>query len=169
MMMMISLISLLSCLFIFLKHPLTLGSILFLQTSLAALVSTYIFLNSWYSYILFLIMIGGMLILFIYMTSIASNEKFLIPSKWKTLSIVFLFFSFMMLFLLIKDPLMESMINIKWNFFWLEKNFKPWTISKFFNGPFNQIIIFLMTYLFLTLIATVKISGKPKGALRQKN
>nr|UUG47482.1 NADH dehydrogenase subunit 6 [Ips hauseri]UUG47495.1 NADH dehydrogenase subunit 6 [Ips hauseri]UUG47508.1 NADH dehydrogenase subunit 6 [Ips hauseri] len=165
---MISLIFVLSCLFIFLKHPLTLGGILFIQTSLAALASNYLFLNSWYSYILFLIMVGGMLILFIYMTSIASNEKFLMPSKWTIILILTFFLLILSFNLLLHDTFMEKLISTKWIFFWLEESFKPWTLSKFFNGPFSQIIIFLMIYLFLTLIAAVKISGKPKGALRQK-
>nr|UUG47456.1 NADH dehydrogenase subunit 6 [Ips nitidus] len=159
---------LLSWLFIFLKHPLALGSILFMQTSLAALASNYLFMNSWYSYILFLIMVGGMLILFIYMTSIASNEKFLMPSKWAITSIFIFFIIFFSFYIFLNDTFMEKLISTKWIFFWLEESFKPWTLSKFFNGPFNQIIIFLMIYLFLTLIAAVKISGKPKGALRQK-
>nr|UUG47417.1 NADH dehydrogenase subunit 6 [Ips subelongatus]UUG47638.1 NADH dehydrogenase subunit 6 [Ips subelongatus] len=164
-----SLIFMLSCAFMFLKHPLALGSILFIQTSLAALSSNYLFMNSWYSYILFLIMIGGMLILFIYMTSIASNEKFLMPSKWKIIMNYFLIMLFFFSYLLIlNDSLMEKLISVKWNFFWMEENFKPWTLSKFFNEPFYQMIIFLMIYLFLTLIAAVKISGKPMGALRQK-
>nr|YP_010250892.1 NADH dehydrogenase subunit 6 [Ips calligraphus]QTV76826.1 NADH dehydrogenase subunit 6 [Ips calligraphus] len=161
-------IFIMSCIFMFLKHPLALGGILFFQTALAALSSNLLFMNSWYSYILFLIMIGGMLILFIYMTSIASNEKFFTPSKWKIL-IVWLIISIFILFylFLLKDPMLEKMINSKWIFFWLSENFKPWTLSKFFNEPFYQTIIFLMIYLFLTLIAIVKITGKPKKALRQ--
>nr|UJG10825.1 NADH dehydrogenase subunit 6 [Ips typographus]UUG47430.1 NADH dehydrogenase subunit 6 [Ips typographus]UUG47547.1 NADH dehydrogenase subunit 6 [Ips typographus] len=165
---MISLIFVLSYLFIFLKHPLSLGGILFTQTSLAALASSYLFMNSWYSYILFLIMIGGMLILFIYMTSIASNEKFLMPSKWKIFSNCFFISVFLISYSFFNDTFMEKLISTKWIFFWLDESFKPWTLSKFFNEPFYQMIIFLMIYLFLTLIATVKISGKPKGSLRQK-
>nr|UUG47469.1 NADH dehydrogenase subunit 6 [Ips shangrila] len=163
-----SLMFLLSCLFIFLKHPLSLGSILFLQTSLAALVSSFLFINSWYSYILFLIMIGGMLILFIYMTSIASNEKFLMPSMWKIFSSLMFIVASLSIYFFLKDTLTEKLIHVKWTFFWMNNNFKPWALSKFFNDPFFQMIIFLMIYLFLTLIATVKISGKPSGALRQK-
>lgn len=153
----------------FLKHPLALGRILFIQTSLAALSRNYLFINSWYRYILFLIIIGGILILFIYMTRIASNEKFLIPSKWKIIINYFLIILFFFSYLLIlNDSLIEKLIRVKWIFFWIEENFKPWTLSKFFNEPFYQIIIFLIIYLFLTLIAAVKISGKPIGALRQK-
>nr|AVC55941.1 NADH dehydrogenase subunit 6 [Ips grandicollis] len=161
-----NLIFILSWLFIFLKHPLTLGSILFFQTSLAALASSLLFSNSWYSYILFLIMIGGMLILFIYMTSIASNEKFLMPSKWKILSTFMAISFFLLFYLIMMDTFMEKLINSKWTFFWFSEN-KPWSLSKFFNEPFNQMIIFLMIYLFLTLIASVKISGKTSKSLRQ--
>lgn len=158
----------LSYLFIFLKHPLRLGGILFTQTSLAALARSYLFINSWYRYILFLIIIGGILILFIYMTRIASNEKFLIPSKWKIFRNCFFIRVFLISYSFFNDTFIEKLISTKWNFFWLDESFKPWTLSKFFNEPFYQIIIFLIIYLFLTLIATVKISGKPKGSLRQK-
>nr|YP_009441848.1 NADH dehydrogenase subunit 6 [Ips sexdentatus]AOY39601.1 NADH dehydrogenase subunit 6 [Ips sexdentatus] len=162
-----TLIFFLSWTFIFLNHPLALGSILFLQTILTSLISGALFLNFWYSYILFLIMIGGMLILFIYMTSIASNEKFGMPAYWKIL-VTLMLLSILIIFYLFNDPMIEKLASMKWNFFWLENSYKTWALTKFFNSPFNQMIIFLMVYLFLTLIMAAKISGKPLGAFRQK-
>nr|YP_009441978.1 NADH dehydrogenase subunit 6 [Orthotomicus laricis]AOY40199.1 NADH dehydrogenase subunit 6 [Orthotomicus laricis] len=167
---MLSLIILLSWTFIFLKHPLALGGILFMQTVLTALASGNFYLNFWYSYLLFLIMISGMLILFMYMTSIASNEKFAIPNYWKIMGSM----SMLLLTSTLSIFLLNDIFNIKFNtsinfFLQFSNTFKPWTLSKFFADPFYQIIILLMIYLFITLIMSVKITGKIYGPLRQKS
>nr|YP_010269870.1 NADH dehydrogenase subunit 6 [Orthotomicus erosus]UJX85645.1 NADH dehydrogenase subunit 6 [Orthotomicus erosus] len=165
-----SLITILSCIFIFLNHPLALGGILFIQTVFITISSGMLYSNFWYSYLLFLIMISGMLILFMYMTSIASNEKFSIPSYWKILLLTFYFTIFSLFALFLEDTFFEKIKTTPWNFFFSElDSLKPWMLSKFFNTPFNQIIIFLMIYLFLTLIMTVKLTGKSLGPLRQKS
>nr|YP_009441952.1 NADH dehydrogenase subunit 6 [Pityogenes bidentatus]AOY40173.1 NADH dehydrogenase subunit 6 [Pityogenes bidentatus] len=159
----------LSMMFIFLNHPLALGGNLFLQTVLIALISGNLIMNFWYSYLLFLIMVGGMLILFIYMTSIASNEKFLIPKYYKSIMLILLMFLFCIFLFTINDKMIEKQLSIKWMYMYENLNYKPWTLSKFFNSPFSQIIIFLMIYLFLTLVMTVKVTtNTPAGALRQK-
>nr|ARH53958.1 NADH dehydrogenase subunit 6 [Nacerdes carniolica] len=154
----------LSIIFLTLTHPISLGMILLIQTILISMITGNFSLNFWFSYILFLIMIGGMLILFIYMTSIASNEKF----KFKPL-----------LFTLMIIPLIsfllptEFLININnQNTEILMFNFIPLitkSMTKFINFQSNFMLIFLIIYLFLTLIATVKITNFKTGPLRQKN
>nr|ALO70773.1 NADH deshydrogenase subunit 6 [Nudobius lentus] len=157
--------SLISFIFILMNHPLSLGLILLMQTILISLILSFFMFNFWFSYILFLIMVGGMLILFIYMTSVASNEKFLYNNK-------ILFFSIMMLLFL-------TMIITKNNFFlnFEKKNFESFNemnnlnfiLSKFLNFPLNSILFLLIIYLFITLIAVVKIIDTKNGPLRQKN
>nr|AOY39835.1 NADH dehydrogenase subunit 6 [Pityogenes trepanatus] len=159
----------LSTMFIFMNHPLALGSNLFLQTTLIALISGKLISNFWYSYLLFLIMVGGMLILFIYMTSIASNEKFFVPKFYKLSIFIMFLFMIIILMFTFKDTMIEKGLSTKWNFMFESFNYyKPWTLSKFFNDPFYQIIIFLMIYLFLTLLMTVKVTDTSGGSLRQK-
>nr|ARH54101.1 NADH dehydrogenase subunit 6 [Arachnobas tricolor] len=157
-----------SMIFLFLNHPLSLGCILLTQAILIALASGYMFFNFWFSYILFLIMIGGMLVMFIYMTSIASNEKFKLP-KFMTLFclLMFLTLSFMMI---LKDNFYTYMLNIQFlSSHPMNINFSMnLSLNKYFNYPGMFILISLMIYLLLTLIAIVKIIGKSSGTLRQK-
>nr|AEP27530.1 NADH dehydrogenase subunit 6 [Larinus turbinatus] len=154
-----------SMMFMFLNHPLSLGCILLIQTILISLSSGFIYYNFWFSYILFLIMIGGMLVMFIYMTSIASNEKFKLPKK---MMIFCMFMSTTLtLIILFSDNFFNSMLM---NIYNLNQSmqFYNFTFNKFFNVPNMQMMIFLMIYLLITLIATVKIVGKNFGTLRQK-
>ena len=56
------------------------GLILLIQTTILCFIRTKIYRRFWFSYILFTIIIGGILILFINITRLASNEIFS-PSK----------------------------------------------------------------------------------------
>nr|ARH54530.1 NADH dehydrogenase subunit 6 [Ocypus ophthalmicus] len=163
-MMMMTFILMLSILFIFLSHPLSMGIILLIQTILVSLVSGLLNINFWFSYILFLIMIGGMLVLFIYMTSIASNEKFLF-SNWLFLFIIFMMIMSIISFLFM-DNLLLNMINYSEKFN-LNNNFNM-NLNKFLNYPSNIILFMMIIYLFITLIAVVKITDIKFGPLRQK-
>nr|WIL79962.1 NADH dehydrogenase subunit 6 [Tenerus hilleri] len=157
----------LSLMIIFLSHPLSLGLILLIQTILTALMVGIINYNFWFSYILFLIMIGGMLILFIYMTSIASNEKFTIS---KFLIILSYFISSMISTTLILDSFFFnlSMINIETQMMNFNMNYK-FSMNKIFNFPNFSLIYISLIYLLITLIAVVKISNFNMGPLRQNN
>nr|ARH54777.1 NADH dehydrogenase subunit 6 [Trigonopterus sp. 7 AH-2016] len=155
----------LSFIFMTMNHPLSLGAILLFQTIFMALSTGLVFFNFWFSYILFLIMIGGMLVLFIYMTSIASNEQFYLPKK--SLFIYLLGFTiFVMIFMM--DKFFSTQLNFLDIF-----NLQPWkkitfNMNKYFNYPMLFIMISLMFYLFITLIAIVKITDKYLGTFRQK-
>nr|AXS65758.1 NADH dehydrogenase subunit 6 [Tenebrionoidea sp. 21 KM-2017] len=154
----------LSLIFIMLQHPLSLGLILLSQTITISMISGNFCYNFWFSYIIFLIMVGGMLILFIYMTSIASNEKFklkfnilflipfiiltLIPSMFWNINI---------------NTLNNDMMNFNLN------NLINISMTKLIHFPSYYILMFLISYLFLTLIAVVKISNLNHGPLRQMN
>nr|YP_009526488.1 NADH dehydrogenase subunit 6 [Hycleus cichorii]ATP06052.1 NADH dehydrogenase subunit 6 [Hycleus cichorii] len=154
----------LSILFMFMNHPLSLGMILLLQTTIISLISGQICLNYWFSYILFLILIGGMLILFIYMTSIASNEKFNVKIQIFLFMAVAMFSGFLVSYYnqytqdsYIKNELV-SMETLHLNF----------SMIKFISFPMNLILLFMIIYLFLALIAIVKIIDRKQGPLRPK-
>nr|UEE94332.1 NADH dehydrogenase subunit 6 [Cucujus costatus] len=159
----ISLMMILIIMFLFLNHPLSFGVILLIQTILIAMISGSISSNFWYSYILFLIMVGGMLVLFIYMTSIASNEKFKFSSK---------------LFFLMNLTIPIFMLMMMDNFFLNSPNSKEYmnieilnfsfSMNKYMNWPTNMIYFIIIIYLFITLIAVVKITNINYGPLRQK-
>nr|YP_009500789.1 NADH dehydrogenase subunit 6 [Popillia japonica]AXA13801.1 NADH dehydrogenase subunit 6 [Popillia japonica] len=152
--------------FMFLSHPLSMGLILLMQTIIMALTMGFFNINFWYSYILFLIMIGGMLVLFIYMTSVASNEKFSFSIK------ITLMISIMTLGFLFSIAMMDPYFS-DINSIYTENldNYKEYNMSfsKYLSYP-NIIIMYMMIiYLLITLIAVVKITQIEKGPLRQTN
>nr|YP_009353591.1 NADH dehydrogenase subunit 6 [Curculio davidi]AQX92152.1 NADH dehydrogenase subunit 6 [Curculio davidi] len=155
-----------SIIFIYINHPLSLGGTLLIQTILMTMMSSFLFFNFWFSYILFLIMVGGMLVMFIYMTSIASNEKFKLPKNMLIyLMLILMVYSVTLLFV---DKFYSMIISMKFNS--LNQSFliMNLNLSKFYNYPNLNLLIFLMIYLLITLIAVVKIIGKNTGSLRQK-
>nr|ANJ70503.1 NADH dehydrogenase subunit 6 [Hygrotus inaequalis] len=170
---MISLISLfITMSFMFMNHPMSMGLILMIQTIMVCLISSFYASTSWFSYILFLIMIGGMLILFMYMTSLASNEKFSISNKM-TLSLIF-YILIMIIVLIITDKTLLSNSFKTSNFYtlmstWsLMKNENMNSLNMIYNYPNNFLTILIINYLFLTMVAVVKITKSNIGPLRQK-
>nr|YP_010500030.1 NADH dehydrogenase subunit 6 [Adiscus speciosus]UWV18194.1 NADH dehydrogenase subunit 6 [Adiscus speciosus] len=151
-----------SCL---MKHPLSLGINLLAQTILTAMITGFLTMNFWFSYIIFLIMIGGMLIMFTYMTSIASNEKFKFSIKTLNFTVILLFTS-MMLSWLMDNFLVSLKLKMKETLLTQETH-QFMSLSKFINYPHNMVYMLLVIYLLITLIAIVKISNKQTGALRQ--
>nr|ATN23488.1 NADH dehydrogenase subunit 6 [Bruchus sp. EMHAU-15071302] len=157
----------LSIMFMFMNHPLSLGMILLLQTTFVSLVTGTMNYNFWFSYILFLIMIGGMLILFIYMTSIASNEKFKFSSK---LMMFFIINMMLLIFFMIIDQYFFNFNMSTYDFIQFnDLKMNNFSLSKYFNYPNNMILYMMIIYLLLTLIMVVKITNIQYGPLRQKN
>nr|YP_003331013.1 NADH dehydrogenase subunit 6 [Adelium sp. NCS-2009]ACM45073.1 NADH dehydrogenase subunit 6 [Adelium sp. NCS-2009] len=153
---------LMSSIFIFMNHPLSMGLILLIQTTLISLITGNLNYNFWFSYILFLVMVGGMLILFMYMTSIASNEKFKMNMK-----VICTIILPMITIVYLENFVTEtSMINndMQMN---NTNNLVNLSMNKFINYPLNMILVFMMIYLLLALVATVKISSLKNGPLRQ--
>lgn len=52
------------------------GLVLIVHALLIGVTAGVLSGSMWYSYVLFLVFLGGVLVLYIYMTSLASNEKF---------------------------------------------------------------------------------------------
>nr|YP_010385123.1 NADH dehydrogenase subunit 6 [Elodes marginata]UPL65133.1 NADH dehydrogenase subunit 6 [Elodes marginata] len=160
----------LNMIFISLNHPLSMGLILLIQTLSITILSSFMCYSFWMSYIIFLIMVGGMLILFIYMTSIVSNEKFKFSMKYSSfmMLISFLMISFLVLdktfiYQSIKTMEMIKIDNI--NSLMPENKLM---LNKIYNYPNNFITILLINYLLMTLIIVVKITDINSGPLRQK-
>nr|QJF72857.1 NADH dehydrogenase subunit 6 [Nephus includens] len=164
---MLMIMSLISIMMLFMNHPLSMGFLILIQTIMICMLMGLMSVNFWYSYILILIMIGGLLILFIYMTSIASNEKFKFNYMifFSTLMILFLMIMYLILIKNYKynEFLTKNFINIKfdenYNFFY--------SMSKYYNYPSNKLMMFSIIYLLISLIITVKICKVKSGPLRQ--
>nr|QWA14865.1 NADH dehydrogenase subunit 6 [Anthomyia illocata] len=165
---------LLSLLFIFnfifmnMKHPLAMGLTLLIQTTLVSLMTGLMTKTFWFSYILFLVFLGGMLVLFIYVTSLASNEMFSFSIKLMSISFFIFFINIIMLYFMDKNILLQysnlennSISNM--NSYMMENSL---SLNKLYNYPTNLLTILLMNYLLITLIAIVKITNLFKGPLR---
>nr|ANN13245.1 NADH dehydrogenase subunit 6 [Astacus leptodactylus]ANN13258.1 NADH dehydrogenase subunit 6 [Astacus leptodactylus] len=169
-MFLIPLILFISILFMRLTHPLSMGLTLFSQTILICLSSGFYSHSFWFSYILFLIFLGGMLVLFIYVASLASNEMF--NPSFNYLYIVFFLTITMSFILIFFDPMM-----IYSNFNLLSSSVMLWykfdmnsllvsTIYSYFSMFFT---LFLITYLLLTLFVVVKIINPFSSPLQTNN
>nr|ASY98493.1 NADH dehydrogenase subunit 6 [Idolomantis diabolica] len=163
---MISISVMLSIMFLFLNHPLSMGLILLLQTIMMCLISGFMSPSFWFSYILLLIYLGGMLVLFMYITSLAPNEMFFYSNKTLSILLAFPLIILFMYYNKLNHPmnLYENLENIT-SLNLINNNF----LLKMYNYPTNMITITIATYLFLTLIAVVKITYMNKGPLRQMN
>nr|UFR82991.1 NADH dehydrogenase subunit 6 [Xylotrupes beckeri intermedius] len=149
-----------------LTHPMSMGGILLIQTIVVTLTIGFFHTNFWYSYILFLIMVSGMLVLFAYMTSVASNEKF-IPSI-KIFLMIMSIITLSIFMMMMMDPYYSNMNNV---FLETMTNNPTYNISmtKYFNYPNMSMMFLLIIYLLITLIAVVKITKIKMGPLRQTN
>nr|YP_011026071.1 NADH dehydrogenase subunit 6 [Arctolamia fruhstorferi]WQM87504.1 NADH dehydrogenase subunit 6 [Arctolamia fruhstorferi] len=153
--------------FLFLNHPLSFGMVLLLQTTLISLITGMMNYNYWFSYIIFLVMIGGMLILFIYMTSIASNEKFKFSYKLLMLMILMITIFSMIVMMIDSYFLNLHMMNSLNNQNSMMTNFNL-SLNKYLYWPMNLIFYLMIIYLLITLIMVVKITNIKSGPLRQK-
>nr|QLY90315.1 NADH dehydrogenase subunit 6 [Drymeia vicana] len=154
--------------FMNMKHPLAMGLTLLIQTTLVCLMSGLMYKSFWFSYILFLVFLGGMLVLFIYVTSLASNEMFSFSIKLMMISISIMICMMILLIFIDKNLLLQysnlenqSIFNI--NSYMIENSL---SLNKLYNYPTNLLTILLMNYLLITLIAVVKITKLYKGPLR---
>nr|UUJ36911.1 NADH dehydrogenase subunit 6 [Epeorus dayongensis] len=156
--------------FITMTHPLAMGLILLCQTLLIALITGLLAPSFWFSYVLFLVFLGGMLVLFIYVTSLASNEMFSISAQ------TMIFSSFFMIIIItatyFNDPSLWTLTNYSDQtqlLDWINPQPTFHLLVKLYNHPTHFLTLLLVLYLFLTLIAVVTITQIFAGPLRSKN
>nr|QGX06385.1 NADH dehydrogenase subunit 6 [Sphaeronemoura hainana] len=153
-------------------HPLAMGIMLLAQTVFISILTGMMTQSFWFSYILFLVFLGGLLVLFIYVTSLASNEMF--SMSMKILIPLIAGLGSLSLLLLVMDQSFTAMkimnlesLNISTIFTYQEESIN--SLTKLYNGPTSLITLILVLYLFLALIAVVKITKINQGPLRQSN
>uniref|UniRef100_UPI0000378588 NADH dehydrogenase subunit 6 n=1 Tax=Cherax destructor TaxID=6723 RepID=UPI0000378588 len=160
----------LAVLFTTLGHPLSMGLTLLAQTVLICLISGLFNPSFWFSYILFLIFLGGMLILFIYVSSLASNEPFKMH-PWSTLMVLISLLTTAPLVLV--DPMMLTSKFYNSSVFLLLNNssINPTYLSTspIYSGPSGPLTIFMISFLLLTLIVVVKIISVSSSPLRSSS
>nr|QZK21464.1 NADH dehydrogenase subunit 6 [Amitermes sp. ANIC 0428] len=149
-----------SLMFTQMKHPLAMGLMLLIQTTMVCLISGTMYSSFWFSYILFMIMIGGMLVLFMYMTSLASNEMFSPSNKMLMATLTLLpILTYMM-------PTVTNNKEMKM-YSTMTENEILTTTTVMYNQMMGTMTTLLVLYMLLTLIVVVNIINVSKGPLRQ--
>lgn len=153
-------------------HPLAIGIVLLFQTLIICLLAGLIAQRYWFSYVLFLVFLGGLLVLFIYVTRLASNEIFSLSTKMiLTFSAPLILAILIILFI----DLLPTIINYFNSDLTPISGSSPYqeetslTLIKLYNEYTSLITLILVIYLFLTLLAVVNVTNIFNGPLREKN
>nr|YP_010585936.1 NADH dehydrogenase subunit 6 [Maesaipsyche stengeli]UZZ43659.1 NADH dehydrogenase subunit 6 [Maesaipsyche stengeli] len=160
----LSLIMTNSLIMLSIKSPLPLGMMLMFQTLLICFSINMMINMYWISYIMYLIMLGGLLILLMYMCSIASNEminplKSLIIFLFMFMSMFFIFFFFL------NHPITNS-FNLNLENFMINEN--TILINKIYNKFTFKLSMMLIIYMLIILSVVSKLTNSNQGPLRPK-
>lgn len=152
------------------SHPLSLLIIILIQTFILILIIGIISNSFWFSYILFLVFIGGLLILFTYIVSLIYNEKFNIKIKNNNF-IIIIIITLTILIIIYFYPNFNILNNNELLNYNSTINFTetPFIyLIKIFNLPNNLITLFIIRYLFFILIIIIKLTNFHYGPFRVK-
>lgn len=152
-------------------HPLILRFILTLYTVTLRLKLNKFNNLYWYSYILYLIIVGGILILFLYLTRISNNELISLNKKYYIYFTLKLFL-IILIYLILINLIGKLNYHILYNFIDLINliKFNTEDLIEYKNLyiKFNlNLNIFLIIYLFFIIITCVLICTKHSFPLRQ--
>nr|YP_010947368.1 NADH dehydrogenase subunit 6 [Endromis versicolora]WGO62390.1 NADH dehydrogenase subunit 6 [Endromis versicolora] len=161
----------LSFMMYFLNHPLSMGLMILIQTLLTCILTGMLINTYWFSYILFLTFLGGLLVLFIYVSSIASNELFLMSFNMKMFIMISTILIIMSQFFMFNNLNWmnlnnNSEMNNFMNLMMFFNNENKINLNKLYNNQMSMLMLMLMIYLFITLVAVVKITNIFFGPLR---
>nr|ATN41220.1 NADH dehydrogenase subunit 6 [Diptera sp. 53 LC-2017] len=145
-------------LFLNLNNPLIMGLILMIQTMLITIFFGKMNFSFWFSYIIFLIFIGGMLILFIYIISLINLKLFYIIN-YKNLLFLLIMLMMMFMYFFYNNKIMMinnyEMINFSKK---LMLNENLMNLIKLYNFPNLFINLLLIIYLFIMMIICTNIT-----------
>nr|QDI93904.1 NADH dehydrogenase subunit 6 [Tuxedo drakei]QDI93917.1 NADH dehydrogenase subunit 6 [Tuxedo drakei] len=162
---MIMILMTMNMMFFFLNHPLSMGMILVIQTLTVSIYSGSLMKTFWMAYMLTIMMLSGMLVLFIYMSSIASNEKFETSMKMGVYLLIMSVATILSLFLLKKMIIKNNYLSMGMSTL---KMGEMYFLNKMFM-KFNLIItILLVVYLLLTMIVSSFLVNIFEGPMRMK-
>lgn len=153
-------------LFLTLSHPLAIGVVLLLQTLITTLITGLITSTYWFSYILFLVFLGGILVLFIYVTSLASNEMFKISFTSNLIAITIIILPPSLIVLdRYSSGYVLNILNITDSRYLVLSS----SLDKIYSYPTAVFTLTLILYLLLTLVVIVNITSVHAGPLRPIN
>nr|UYA97223.1 NADH dehydrogenase subunit 6 [Megacopta cribraria]UYA97236.1 NADH dehydrogenase subunit 6 [Megacopta cribraria]UYA97249.1 NADH dehydrogenase subunit 6 [Megacopta cribraria] len=153
MQMLLSMMTALSVIMMFMKHPLSMGMILIAQTLVIAITTGMMIKTFFFSYIVTIIMMSGALVLFIYMASVASNEKFNPSIKIAMMFMMTIATTWMMKTSEIHHSMQSQEIKM---------------VVKMFNMTNAFMTMMMILYLLFTMITASSIANIKEGPLRMK-
>nr|UBI43119.1 NADH dehydrogenase subunit 6 [Proisotoma minuta] len=135
-----------SALYFLSSHPIALTGLILTQALITCGLAWITLSLSWFSYILFLIFLGGLMVLFVYITSLASNEMMKTNPRASSVLIVMV------------------MILMWASSSWSEMTMSPplettAPLSHLFSHQMVALTAGVMTFLLLTLVVIVKITS----------
>nr|WPR14736.1 NADH dehydrogenase subunit 6 [Pseudomphala latericea] len=141
-------------------QPLSLG-LAIMVLSLLLCVLTAMLLSSWYAYILFLIYVGGLLVMFAYVAALSPNMMFLGMNAGFMMVVVFI----PSLILLVNYNFLD-LVNLGNLDFWLQaKSLKTYGVE-LVSPYYISILIALGVVLLVNLVVVVKICFYQQSSLR---
>nr|DAZ91286.1 TPA_asm: ND6 [Gammarus wautieri] len=152
----------LSALFMALNTPLIMAILITTQAVVVSFSTYNTLLTSWLSFILFLVFISAMMIIFVYVSSLASNEFFNSYTPTTTYYTMMLILSSALLY----ETLAPNYTKMLSKLLLTDMNLGSMTVYKMYTTHTLNISIILITYLLISLIAVAKISSYLKGPLR---
>nr|YP_010879009.1 NADH dehydrogenase subunit 6 [Batracomorphus matsumurai]WHE42661.1 NADH dehydrogenase subunit 6 [Batracomorphus matsumurai] len=149
-----------SSMLIKLNNPLSISVALIMKTLMISILMNLMSQNSWLSMMFFLMMVGGLLIMFSYMTSIVSNEKFKFNINLTIILMMLLIPMESNLFLILTNENQEMLTS---------NSMMELMLMKMYNKKSLFMLIFMVIYLLITMIMVSKMIMKNLGPLRSKN
>jgi len=133
-----------------LVHPISLGLVLIFYSLLIG-IARIIIRAPWFFYLLVLVFLGGVIILIIYIRTLAANEKFRIPSSFRILILIFIMIG-------------TSLTILDYNYR-NKTSFNINMVMNLYEYSNGRLSIFLITYLLITMVCVVKLVKFEKGPL----
>nr|AWU49035.1 NADH dehydrogenase subunit 6 [Pseudophacopteron sp. DMP-2018] len=153
----ISLIIFSSYLFSIATHPLSMGFMLLIINLLTSIMLRFFTKSNWIPLTIFLVTAGGLMIIFMYSTSISSNE-------------LFSYINVNNIFMCILSMYMITTLNQS---FYITDNFNSTDqfnceFLSLYSPIYSKTTIFMFMFLFMTLFIIIKMMKCIKGPLRKK-
>nr|YP_008964137.1 NADH dehydrogenase subunit 6 [Eulimnogammarus verrucosus]AHB14324.1 NADH dehydrogenase subunit 6 [Eulimnogammarus verrucosus] len=154
-----------SLLYAFSKTPLMLAMLIVLQTMLVTMLIYTTLTTSWLSFILFMIVVSAMMVIFVYVSSLASNDFITLSHSSLMSTLYFTPLLMLMAFFLLNSQNKPTMSQLTLS----DMDLGPVACYKMYTYHTSPMTMFLIIYLLVALITVVKISETSKGTLRALN
>lgn len=155
-------------------HPLTLNLLLIFYIIIICLKINFLKNIYWYSYVLFLVIIGGLIILFLYFTSLASNQLFYLKFNFRIylfLKLFYLFLIFIYLYFRVENWILNNFIIVNnleiFSLEILNIDYEQYLYIDLIKDFCLSINLYLVRYLFIIIVCLVLICLKVNIPIRQ--